>query len=88
MGVALWFTVQVGERRIPIPLIFTLPLLLLLDVLVLFGLTFYGAVKKDSRLVTIASGFWLSRLAIGLILFGGGFNIRIRDGGSEVRISG
>ena len=88
MGMAFWFTVQVGSRRIPIPLLIVLPLLLLLDILAFLLLVPYGIWKKEQLFLDLGAGFVLSRLALGLMLYGGGFKIRVRDGESRVTVGG
>ena len=88
MGLAFWFTVQIGKRRVPIPLLIVLPLLLLLDILAFILLVSYGTWKKERLFVDIGAGFVLSRLAFGLILYGGGFRICVRDGEHRVRVGG
>lgn len=88
MGMAFWFTVQVGSRRIPIPLLIVLPLLLLLDILAFLLLVPYGIWKKERLFLDLGSGFVFTRLTLGLILHGGGFRIRVRDGKDRVLLGG
>lgn len=88
MGLAFWFTVQVGNRRIPIPLLIVLPLLLLLDILMLLLLAPYGIWKKERLFLDLGAGFVLTRLTLGLILYGGGFRISVRDGEDQILLGG
>jgi hypothetical protein len=84
MGPALWLVVRVGSRRIPLPLILLLPALLLLDLLALFIMLPLGLHRRQRLLVAIGSGFCLTRVALGLMLFGGGLLVRVRDDADAV----
>jgi len=88
MGLALWFTIRAGGRRIPLPLILLLPVFLVLDILALLILLPLGILKKNMLFVEIGVGFILTRLIAGLILYGGGFRVRVRDGNSRVEVRG
>ena len=85
---AFWFTFQIKGRRIPLPLVLLLPLALLLDLLALAVLCGYGIWKKNALFPRIGMGFYLSRLILGLILWGGRFRIGIRDQQQPLRIHG
>ena len=85
---SLWLTIQIGSRRIPIPLVLLFPFALVLDTLILIALSVYGAWKKQPLFPKIGSGFYLSRLTIALILYGGRFRVSIRDENETVRIFG
>jgi len=88
MTPAFWLTVQIGKRRIPIPLVLLFPFSLALDTLALVALSVYGALKKQALFLRIGSGFYLSRLTVALILYGGRFKIGIHDKKDVVRIFG
>ena len=89
MEPAFWLTVQIGQKRIiPIPLVLLFPFALVLDTLALIVLSVYGVWKNASLFLKIGSGFYLSRLTIALILYGGRFRIGIRNGKKTVRIFG
>ncbi len=88
MGLALWFTIRVGRRRIPLPLILLVPVFLVLDMLALLVMLPLGILKKNMLFVEIGVGFFLTRLIAGLILYGGGFRVRVRDGNSRVEVRG
>ena len=88
MAPAFWFTLQIKGRRIPIPLVLLFPVALLLDVLALVALCAIGIWKKNALLPRIGMGFYLSKLVLGLMLWGGRFRIGIRDQQQFVRIHG
>lgn len=88
MAPAFWFTFQIKGRRIPIPLVLLLPLALLLDLLALAALCVGGIWKKNALFLRIGMGFYLSKLILGLILWGGRFRIGIRDQQQLIRIHG
>ena len=88
MGLALWFTIRVGGRRIPLPLILLLPVFLVLDILALMVMLPLGILKKKMLFVEIGVGFFLTRLIAGMNLYGGGFRVRVRDGNSRVEVRG
>lgn len=88
MGLALWFTIRVGGRRIPLPLILLLPVFLVLDILALMVMLPLGILKKKMLFVEIGVGFFLTRLIAGMILYGGGFRVRVRDGNSRGEVRG
>lgn len=88
MAPAFWFTLQIKGRRIPIPLVLLLPLALLLDLLALAALCVVGIWKRKILLPRIGMGFYLSKLILGLILWGGRFRIGVRDQQQLIRIHG
>lgn len=88
MAPAFWFTVQVGHRRIPIPIGLFLPFALALDLVALVALSLYGVWKRAPVLLRIGVSFFLSRLTLALLLHGGQFKICVRDKGDPVRIHG
>lgn len=88
MALSFWFTVQIGRRRIPIPLVLLLPFALLLDALALVFLCIYGVRKRPIRFLKIAAGFHLSRLTLALLLYGGRFRVGVRDKNKTVRVFG
>lgn len=85
---ALWFVVQVGRIRIPIPLFLLLPLFVLLDVVLLLLLVPIGAITRKWLLLRIGAGFYLSRLLAILMLHGRRFRISLCDGQERVRLYG
>jgi hypothetical protein len=85
---AFWFTVQVGGRRIPVPLLLALPLALAADLLALVALIILGLIRKQRLFLRLATGFLLSRLTLALILYGRRFQISVRDRDQRVRIAG
>lgn len=88
MAAAFWFTFQIKDRRFPIPLVLVLPVALLLDLLALVALCVVGIWKRKALLPRIGMGFYLSKLTLGLILWGGRFRIGIRDQQQLLRIHG
>ena len=88
MAPAFWLTVQIGKRRIPIPLVLLFPFSLVLDTLALVILSVYGVLRKQPLFLRIGSGFYLCRLTVALILYGGRFKIGIHDKKDIVRIFG
>ena len=89
MKTAFWFTVQVGRRRVSLPLLILLPLTPLLDALVVVGLTVYSIRARSASPTRVGATLPLTRLVVTLLLYGGGLNIRVRDyGQDEVRLFG
>ena len=77
MNPTFWLTVQIGKKRIslPIPLIFFLALVI--EILALLPLTVYAIRKKEPLLRKLATSFYLSRLTFILIFYGHGLKIRV-----------
>ena len=88
MRTAFWFTVQIGRRTIPIPLLLLLPLALLLDLLLLVGATVYAAVRQQWTPLLVGSQLPLSRLVLNLMLHGGRLGINVGDGDNRVSLFG
>ncbi len=88
MAPAFWFTIQVKRRRIPVPLVLVLPLALLLDGVALAALCAVGLWKRMALLPRIGLGFYLTRLTLGLMLWGGDFRIGVNEGQPVVRLHG
>lgn len=88
MAPAFWFTLQIKGRRISIPLLLLLPLALLLDLLALVALCVVGVWKKRALFIRLSTGFFLSRLTLGLMLWGGNFRIGVNEGQPVVRLYG
>jgi hypothetical protein len=61
---------------------------LVLDILALMVMLPLGILKKKMLFVEIGVGFFLTRLIAGMILYGGGFRVRVRDGNSRVEVRG
>ena len=87
MWPALWLTVQVGRRRVPVPLLVVYPLVLVLDVLTLLILVPVGLCTRHRVLSAVGARFVLSRLVLGLIVHGRGLCVRIRDGRRHVAVA-
>jgi hypothetical protein len=85
---ALWFTVQVKRVRVPIPLFLLLPLCVLLEVLALLVLVPVAALTRKRLLLRIGAGFYLTRLLLILLLYGGRFRVSVADGADRVRLHG
>ena len=88
MGTAFWLTIRIGDRRIPIPLVPLLPFVLLLDILGTAVLLVFSILKRKALFLRIGLGFYLTRLVLTLILWGGRLKIRVQDEGSPVSVSG
>jgi len=88
MSPVFWFTIQVGQRRVPIPIVLLLPLMLVIDILALIGLSIYGVWKRASLFLKLATGFYLFRFTLTFILYGGHFRIGVHDKNEMVRIFG
>jgi hypothetical protein len=88
MGTAFWLTIRVGKKHIPIPLVLLLPVMLLIDMIGLLVLLVFWIWKKKDLYLNIGTGFYLSRLILGLMLWGGRFRIRVQDKGDMVDIYG
>lgn len=88
MAPAFWFTLQIKGRRIPIPLVLVLPVALLLDGVALAALCAVGIWKRRALLPRIGLGFYLTRLTLGLMLWGGNFRIGVNEGQPVVRLHG
>ena len=88
MALAFWFTFQIKDRRVPLPLPLLLPLALLLDVLALVALCAIGIWKKNALFLRIGMGFYLTKLTLGLMLWGGRFRICVNEAQPGVRIHG
>ena len=88
MAPAFWFTLQVKGRRLPIPLVLVLPLALLLDLLGLAVLCAVGIWKKCALFPRLGLGFFLTRLTLALMLWGGRFRIGVNEGQPVVRLHG
>ncbi|NKB65724.1 MAG: hypothetical protein GKR89_01565 [Candidatus Latescibacteria bacterium] len=88
MGTAFWFTIQVGQRTIPVPLLVLLPLAFLLDVLLLIGSIVYVALQRHWTPLLVALQLPLSRLVLNLLLHGGRLGVNVRDGKNRVSLFG
>lgn len=88
MAPAFWFTLQIKGRRFPIPLVVLLPVALLLDLVALVALCLVGIWKRIALLPRIGLRFFLTRLILGLILWGGNFRIGVNEGQPVVRLHG
>lgn len=88
MAAAFWFTLQVKGRRFPVPLLLVLPLALLVDLLGLVVLVGLGIARRRALFARLGLGFYLTRLILGLLLWGGRFRIVVNQDGPLVRLHG
>jgi hypothetical protein len=81
-------TIQIGERRIwlPLPLIF--PLVLVMEILALLPMAIYATRKKEALPAKLVSRFYLSRFMLAYVLHGRKFKMSVCDGDSKFQIGG
>ncbi len=68
-------TVHLKQRRIFIPLLPILPLILIMEIIAFIPITVYAMIKREFVVFKVAYGFYLSRFIIALILYGQGLKI-------------
>jgi len=85
---AFWFTIHVNKIKIPIFLPLAMPLFLAIEIIAIIPLTIIGIIKKNSFLIRIGTGFYLSRLFAALIVYGRKFEVKVCEGNNRVRIAG
>ena len=87
MWPAFWFTIRVGGVRVPVPLLLLLPLVVVFDVLALLVLVPVGIWGRRGVLLRVGLSFVLSRLVLGLVVFGRGLRIQVQDGRQRVLLA-
>lgn len=88
MRPVFWFTIQVGQKRIPIPVVLLLPFMLVLDILALVGVSVYTLWKRTTLYLKLGTGFFFFRFTLNFVLYGGHFRIGVHDKNEMVRIFG
>jgi hypothetical protein len=88
MHVTFWLTIQIGEKRIPLPLPLILFLALVIELLAFLPMTVYAIWKKKTFLLRLATGFYLSRLALILIFYSHGLKISVSENDEKIQIGG
>ncbi len=78
MNLKFILIIRIGGRTIWLPLPILLPIVLLLEILAIFPLIFIAIWRKEAFFWRIASGFYISRLLLVFMLYGGQFKIGIR----------
>lgn len=63
-------TVCLKQKRIFIPLLPSLPLILIIEVIAFIPITVYALIKRKITLFKLVYGFYFSRFIIALILYG------------------
>jgi len=85
---AFWFTINVNKIKIPIFLPLAMPLFLALEIIAFIPLTIIGIIKKNTMLIRIGTGFYLSRFFLALIFYGRKFEVKVCDSDNRIRIAG
>jgi hypothetical protein len=85
---ALWLTIKVNKRQIPIPLFILFPFVLALELIAFVPLLILAIVKKQSLFTRLAFGFYLSRVVLAIIVYGRKFQVKVSENKDKVRIAG
>jgi hypothetical protein len=85
---SFWLTIKVGRKRIPIPILLVLPIILFVEILAIPFVAIYSIRKRDYLPLRFISGLYLSRLMVILLFYGRGFNVSVCDGDDKVRVAG
>ena len=88
MSPAFWLTIRVGKKRFLIPLPLALLLFMLLEIVAILPAMVYALSRKDSLPLRLILGFYLSRLMLILMIYGGSFGVRVCDDNDRVQVAG
>ena len=88
MHLTFWLTIQIGKKRISLPLPFILLLALVIEILAFLPMTIYAIWKKKTFLLRLAVGFYLSKLALILIFYSHGLKVSVSENDEKIQIVG
>jgi len=85
---ALWLTIKLNRRQIPIPLFILFPFVLVLELIAFVPLLILAIMKKQSLFTRLAFGFYLSKVVLAIIVYGRKFQVKVSESKEKVRIAG